>query len=390
MKKKIFLVIISLVVLTVIGIFLIFYNDMDVRNFVDDENKEEEKVTEEESNDLFGSYYKEADKILSKMSIEEKVGQLFLVRYDNNLVDKYITEYNAGGFILFAKDFQNHTKSSIKSELDSHNANSKLSLAYAVDEEGGYVTRVSRYPSFRSTKFLAPKDYFEQGGYELLESMEKEKAELLKSIGINLNLAPVADVSLSANDFIYNRSFGHDAVSTSEFIKNMVGYANNNGISSCLKHFPGYGNNVDTHTGIAIDNREYSQFSNNDYLPFISGIEEKVPFILVSHNVINSVDPAYPASLSKKVITNELREKLKFSGIVITDDLDMDAVFEYTDNGSAATIALNAGVDMIITSDYVSMYNEVLNGIKNKEIDEEIIDIAARRVLAWKKAYSII
>ena len=161
----------------------------------------------------------------------------------------------------------------------------KYKLIMAVDEEGGYVTRVSRFPAFRSEKFASPRTYYEQGGYELLEQMENEKATLLKEIGINLNLAPVADVSTNENDFINNRTLGKGAKETSDYIKHMVKYANNNKINSCLKHFPGYGNNEDTHTGIAIDNRSYETFIENDYLPFKAGIEEKVPCILVSHNM---------------------------------------------------------------------------------------------------------
>ena len=185
------------------------------------------------------------------------------------------------------------------------------------------------------------------------------------------------------NYFINNRAFGYDEIKTSEFIKNMVTYANENEINSCLKHFPGYGNNKDTHTGIAIDNREYENFLEKDYLPFIAGIKANVPSILVSHNIINCLDSTKPASLSKKVIS-ELRGKLNFTGIIITDDLAMDAVEEYVKNNQAATLAIEAGNDMIITSDFITMYKELLNSVNNKIITEETINQAVRRVLAWK------
>ena len=164
----------------------------------------------------------------------------------------------------------------------------------------------------------------------------------------------------------------------------MVNYANNNNMNSCLKHFPGYGNNADTHTGIAIDNRSYENFETNDYLPFKAGIEAKVPSILVSHNIINAIDQTYPASLSEKVIS-ELRNKLNFTGIIITDDLSMDAVKRYVTNNEAATLAINAGNDMIITSDFVTMYNEVLNSLKEGKIKEETINKAVLRIISWKK-----
>ncbi len=347
--------------------------------------EEKDTMNPETDDSIFGAYYSKAEKILNKMTLEEKVGQLFLVRYSKQDTEKW-KSYYPGGYILFAKDFENNTKSSMKQELDNVQKNSKYPLLIAVDEEGGYVTRVSRYPSYRKEKFASPKYYYEQGGYELLEAMEKEKATLLKEIGVNLNLAPVADISTDENDFIYSRSFGKNAEETAEYIKNMVTYANNNKINSCLKHFPGYGNNKDTHTGIAIDNRSYESFQANDFLPFKAGIEAGVPSILVSHNIVNCMDTNYPSSLSAKVI-KELRETLNFTGIIMTDDLAMDAVKAYVENGEAATLAINAGNDMIITSDFVEMHKEVLNSVKEGKITEETLNKAVLRIIA-RKYYS--
>ena len=383
-KKKKVIIKLFLLIIT-IGIFTLYYiSNNSIINKEHNNNQTQKKEYKKiyNKNDIFYEYYSKADKLLEKMSIEEKIGQLFLVRYNKNDT-KYLTNFYPGGYILFAKDFENHTKESIKEELDVLQRMNKYKLIIGVDEEGGFVTRVSRYKNFREEKFLSPKFYYEKGGYELLKEIEKEKANLLKSIGVNLNLAPVADISIDENDFINNRAFGYDEIKTSEFIKNMVIYANENEINSCLKHFPGYGNNKDTHTGIAIDNREYKNFLEKDYLPFIAGIQAKVPSILVSHNIINCLDSTKPASLSKKVIS-ELRGKLDFTGIIITDDLAMDAVKEYVEKNQAATLAIEAGNDMIITSDFITMYKELLNSVNNKIITEETINQAVRRVLAWK------
>ena len=358
--------------------------------------KEEKKTVlqdkiwpEEVLDDLFFDYYQEASEVMEKMTLEEKVGQLFLVRYDVWSAKEQIKNYYPGGYVLFAKDFEDHTKATIKNELDNNQKLSKIPLTFAVDEEGGYVTRVSRFSQFRSEKFQSNQYYYNLGGYEKLKEIEEEKAKLLLSLGLNMNLAPVADVSTNVNDFIHIRTFGKDAKETSTFISNMVGYAKDSGISSCLKHFPGYGNNVDTHTGSAYDKRSYETFTNSDYLPFISGIKAGVPSIMVSHNVMESVDSTYPASLSKKVITGELRDKLNFSGIVITDDLAMDAVKSYVTEGSAAVLAINAGNDMIITSDFETMYKEVLNAVNSGIIEQETINNAVRRIIAWKHAYQL-
>lgn len=322
------------------------------------------------------------ERILNGMTNEEKIGQLFLVCYSKESTSKWTSLY-PGGYLLFAKDFEKHSKESITNELTSLQEKQKYPLIIAVDEEGGYVTRVSRFPAFRQEKFASPRYYYETGGYELLEQTEKEKAELLTSLGINLNLAPVADVSTNPNDFINNRTFGRNAQETAELIKHMVKYANENHIASCLKHFPGYGNNEDTHTGVAIDNRELAYLKENDFLPFQAGIEENVPCVLVSHNVITSVDSNYPASLSNKVI-QELRETLDYKNIIITDDLAMDAVKAYVENNEAATLALNAGNDMIITSDFDGMYQELLQSLKDKKITEERLNQAVLRIINWK------
>ena len=358
-----------------------------INNSISDKHNDNLIRDKEVEVSIFKDNYQKARKIVSKMTIEEKVGQLFLVRYNYSDVN-YLSNFNPGGYLLFAKDFDNHSKESMNSEINEVKSKSKYPLVMAVDEEGGYVTRVSRYQSFRSEKFKSPKDYYLEGGYSLLEKMENEKANLLKGLGINLNLAPVADVSTEETDFIYSRSFGEEANKTSEYIKNMVEYANENNISSCLKHFPGYGNNIDTHTGVAIDERSYDELKSNDFLPFKAGIEAKVPYVLVSHNIVKSIDEKYPASLSAKVI-NELRNNLDFSGIIITDDLAMDAVKEYVDNNEAAIMAINAGNDMIITSDYINMYNEILNAIEDNKIKEETIDRAVLRITAWKLSYNL-
>ena len=371
MKKVLIIVILLLSVVTITGCTT--KEKKEKKTYINDNEIKES---------IFKDSYKKASKLVTKMTIEEKIAQLFLVQYDKVYPTKY-KDNPPGGYLLFAKDIENHTKETMKEELNNANKNSRYPLVFAVDEEGGFVTRVSRFKEFRDEKFASPRSYYEEGGESLLKETEKEKAELLKSIGFNLNLAPVADVSTNENDFINNRTFNRNAQETSELIKKMVEYANEFKINSCLKHFPGYGNNEDTHTGIAIDNRDYLTLKENDYLPFIAGIEAKVPCILVSHNIINSIDSEYPASLSGKVIY-ELRNNLKFTGIIITDDLAMDAVKSYVDDGNAATLAIQSGNDMIITSEFEKMYKEILNSYNEGIISEGTINKAVLRIIAWK------
>ena len=381
MKKSVIIILFGIlfIILILIGWFsLVHFSTKPVEKKL----KVQKEKVEMFSYGIFEEYYDQALKKVTEMSLEEKIGQLFLVRYNYYHMEEY-KDYFPGGYILFASDFQYHNRDSIKEQLDYVQSIHKYPLILGVDEEGGGVTRVSLFSAFRSSPFETPRYYYDQGGFALLEEKELEKIELLKSIGINLNLAPVADVPMSSWDFIYRRSFGTDVDLTSEYIKNMVLYAKKGKINSCLKHFPGYGNNVDTHTGVAIDERSYENFLERDFKPFQVGIDAGVPCILVSHNIVNSIDSEYPSSLSEKVI-HELRATLKFSGVVMTDDLAMDAVSYYVQDGRAATLAINAGNDMIITSDFITMRNEVLSSVQDGVISMERINEAATKVIAWK------
>ena len=348
-----------------------------------------EQNTMQNGNELFSSYYKQAENLLKVMTLEEKVGQMFLARYPETGVIEEIKAHNPGGYILFSRDFDNKTKTSMLNELNNCQNNSKIKLALGVDEEGGTVVRVSNHKAFRNTKFLSPQNLWKQGQLPLIIKDSKEKSELLKSIGLNMNLAPVADVPTSSSDFIYQRAYGRGAEKTATYVSELIKTMNQSGMISTMKHFPGYGNNVDTHTGIAIDERPYTTFETSDFLPFKSGIAANGPTILVSHNVVKCMDAEKPASLSEKV-HEILRKDLGFTGIVMTDDLAMDAVKSYVENGKAAVQAVLAGNDMIISSDFAKQKQEVITAVNSGKISKEVIDKAVKRILSWKYAYKII
>lgn len=340
-------------------------------------------------NDLFGKYYDKAKDILNTMTLEEKVGQMFLVRYPEEDANSEISEENPGGYILFGRDFKNETGESILEKLNNNQSNSKVKMFLGVDEEGGTVVRVSEYQQFRDSKFKSPLELFFEGGIDRIIDDSHEKTRLLKGLALNMNLVPVADVTENQSAYIYDRTIGKSAEETAEYVKNVVKVMKEDKIISTMKHFPGYGDNIDTHTGIAVDNREYSEFEKADFLPFKSGIEAEVPTVLVNHNVVNCMDSNLPASLSDNV-HRILREDLKFSGIIMTDDLAMDAVKSYVENGQASVQAVLAGNDMIITSDFENQKKEVLDAIKRGRITENIINRAVIRILACKLAYNII
>ena len=353
-------------------------------------NKNESKIPKDYAdNGIFSDYYDEAYEKLKSMTLEEKIGQLIFARCPSEDAESIISKYQFGGVVLFASDTEGKTKEQLKQDITSLQNASKIPMLIGVDEEGGTVVRVSSNPNLRSEKFKSPQELFAEGGFEKIASDTKEKCELLNSLGINVNLAPVADVSTDPNDFIYKRSFGQDAEKTADFVETVVKTSSENNISSVLKHFPGYGNNVDTHTGIAIDERDYSTFETSDFIPFKRGIDSKVQGILVSHNIVKSMDENYPASLSPSV-HDILRNKLGFTGVIMTDDLAMDAISLYTNGQDAAVLAVLAGNDILILSDYETSYNNLLSAAKNGQLDLSIIDKAVFRVLAWKYSANII
>ena len=323
------------------------------------------------------------DNILSDMSIEEKVGQMFIARCPETNAVAMVEEYMPGGYILFARDFDGKNQKEVIENISNYQDASNLTMFIGVDEEGGTVNRVSCYSQFRSEPFKSPQDIFEEGGMDAIRKDALQKSDFLKELGINLNFAPVCDVSVSKDDFIYKRSFGKNAAETSEYVTTVVEAMSEGNMGSVLKHFPGYGNNVDTHTGIAIDERAYETFTESDFKPFEAGIEAGAGMVLVSHNIVNSMDADNPASLSEKV-HKILREDLGFDGVIITDDLYMEAVKAYAGDEEVAVTAVLAGNDMLCSTDFQVQIPAVIKAVKDGRISEERINESVRRILRMK------
>ena len=334
--------------------------------------------------DLFEDYYPEADKILANMTIFEKIGQMFIGRYSNETARDQVERYHIGGFCLFANNLVNHTEQELRDELAQVQSKSKITLSYSVDEEGGTVCRVSLY--FRDKKFPSPRDSYLKGGIDEILNIEKEKINLLRKLNFTINFAPVADISQNQSDYIYERTLGENASTSSNYINAVVDEYVKDEFCCCLKHFPGYGNNINTHDDVAHDYRTLDYLKQNDLVTFVNAISHEVPMIMVSHNIVHSIDGGYPASISKKM-HDFLRNEYGYTGIIITDDLAMDAITKYAENSSAGVLAALAGNDILLTSFFVKHINQVIKAYEDKEIDEELINKAARRVIAWKLKY---
>ncbi len=334
---------------------------------------------------------------LASMTLAEKVGQLFFLRCPSSGAEAAVAQYHLGGILLFTQDYKDAsgnwlTQDAFAEKLAALQAAAEndtgIPLLIGSDEEGGTVTRASRNPNLFPSKFPSPQSLFETVGLEGLLADTQQYNSRLHSLGITVNFAPVCDVSTNPKDFIYERSFGQNAQTTADYIAQVVAAMSDAGIASVLKHFPGYGSNADTHTGIAVDERPYEQFLAEDYLPFAAGIDAGAPFVLVSHNIVTCLDSSYPASLSA-AWHEQLRSHLGFEGVILTDDLDMGAVKAYADGGNIAVLALQAGNDMIVCSD-LTQIGAVIAAVQDGTLSEETIDSACRRVLAAKQSLLLI
>ncbi len=330
-------------------------------------------------NGIFKDYYVLAKKKLEELSLEEKINQLLLVKYSSKAKED-LEERAFSGFVFYENDFKDKTKEEVISNMDSLNEKSKIPLLMAVDEEGGEVVRVSSNKNLVSTPFLSPSELYQKGGFKEIEKDTINKSNILNSLKINVNLAPVVDVSNSDEDYIYERTLKEDTSKVSEFAKTVIKASKNTGVSYTLKHFPGYGNNEDTHTSSSTDMRSLELIKERDIPPFKEGIAAGAEAILVSHNIVNSIDSENPSSLSVKV-HEMLRKDLQFSGIVISDDMEMKALSGIEDS---ITKAISSGNDLIIVGDYAKAFEEIKKSLEEKKISNNLIDRAVFRVLAWK------
>ena len=349
-----------------------------------EEQAEQERLAAEQARE------KRLQALLDSMTLEEKVGQLFFVRCPETNAVEDISTYHLGGYLLFGRDFKDGdnwlTKEQFLEKIQSYQDVAEIPLFIGSDEEGGTVTRASRNPNLFSETFKSPQKLNYIGGIEEILRDTDTRSRELRALGINVNFAPVCDVSTDPKDFIYDRTLGQDANMTADYVRLVVPSMTEGGTLPVLKHFPGYGNNVDTHTGIAVDLRPMETFENSDLLPFQAGIEAGAPFVLVSHNIVTCMDADLPASLSPAV-HRVLRETCGFEGIAITDDLAMDAVQAYAKNGAVAVMALQAGNDMIITTDYRTQIPAVIAAVQEGTLDESVIDDACLRVLRCKDTF---
>lgn len=324
---------------------------------------------------------------LNSMTLEEKIGQMVMIGvYGTELNDDIIyslNQFHFGGVIFFDRNLESVAQAKKFANDIEAAANQKAPLFFALDMEGGIVARGRNFleiaPSQEEIGF--------SGDVNNAKYWAKYNATILKSLGVNINFAPVADVG--SRD---TRSFGDDAQLVAEFIEaSAQGYEEENFLYT-LKHFPGIGKGkTDTH--IEVSNVEDSRavLDVEDLPPFVKiirGHDNSRFMVMVGHLVYDALDPVNSASLSPAVMTGLLRNELGFSGVVITDDLEMGAIANNVDLSTLGVRMIQAGGDIaLVCHDYTSqqtVYNSILSAVKRGEISVARINESVRRILKMK------
>lgn len=342
-----------------------------------------------------------AEGILSGMTLNEKIGQMFMLSLEsldesqgsyyefkecNDRMKNTLSFYQPGGVAFFSRNIE--TRDQTSKLIQDLQENSKIPMFIGVDEEGGDVARIANNPNMRTTKFPsmeeigASKD--EEKAYEAGYTIGTE----IKELGFNLDFAPVADVRTNEmNTEIGNRSFGDDAKLVGKMAAKVVEGLDDAGVSATLKHFPGHGDvSEDSHKGpVNVDN-DLNRLRKVEFVPFKSGIKAGADFVMISHISISRVtENTEPASLSKAVLQTLLRDEMGFEGIAITDAMDMEAITKEYSAAEAAVAAVRAGEDILLMpEDFSEAFQAVWDAVQQGKIKEKRIDESVKRILTIK------
>lgn len=336
--------------------------------------------------------------MLSRMTLEEKIGQMLMVGIPAGWTGKnsnILGNIKVGGVILFKRNISSKAQlKNLTAKLQNMAKQSEtLPLFIAIDHEGG---RVNRLPRNGFTAFPFPLYISKTGDIEKVKTMGKVMARELLSVGIHINLAPVVDViSNSASSIIGNRSFGQDPAVVSLFASAFIQEAQQNGLLTVAKHFPGYGPVAkDPHNYLPFVNISYGQWQNTHLPPFLSAMQAGVDGIMSAHVVYPALDESKtPASLSKTILTGLLRTQLAYNGLILTDDMEMGAIGKHYGIGQAAIQAVLAGNDMLLIchspAKQRKVFHSLLGAAGKGLIPMSRIDESMSRILEAKLRYRV-
>ena len=361
----------------------------------EEETEQEETLSEEEILQM------KIEEIMEGMSLEEKTAQMFMITPEaltgvgqvleaGDMTREAINEYPVGGLIYFTQNLQDpeQVRKMTGNVQNFSEERIGLPMLLSVDEEGGTVTRFGGNAAFDYDASADMDAIGASGDTRLAYELGEKIGSFLHRLGINMDNAPDADVlSNPANTVVKDRSFGSDCSVVSEMALAELKGLEDQGVKGVLKHFPGHGaTTADTHAGYAYTDASLEEMKTNELVPFQDGIEAGADIIMAGHISCPQVTGnEEPASLSEKMINGVLREDMGFSGVVITDAMNMGAIAENYSPAEAAVKAVLAGVDMILMpEDFRQAYTGVLNAVKSGKITEERIDASVYRIVKLK------
>lgn len=341
------------------------------------------------------------DRVLDSMTLEEKINQLFMITPEaltgvgtviqaGDGTREALAEHPVGGLIYFAQNLKDpdQTRTMLENTQEYASARSGFPIFLSVDEEGGQVARVGSNPSFGVPEIGNMSEVGAGGDTQEAYETGSTIGAYLKDLGFNMDAAPDADVLTNpANEVVKYRSFGSDPDLVSRMAAAELKGLNDQGIIGMYKHFPGHGGTTaDSHEGYVYVEENLEELKNGALVPFQDGADNGLQVIMVSHIACPEVTGNNtPATLSRELVTDLLREDMGFDGLVITDALNMGAITEQYSSGEAAVAALDAGVDMLLMpADFQAAYDGVMAALENGELTEERIDESVRRILEIK------
>lgn len=319
-----------------------------------------------------------------------ELGQLIISGISGKSLTKdeelFLESENISGVILFKENYESPAQlAELVNQIQT--CRKEYPLFISTDHEGGRVCRFrdgfSAIPSMQDIGLTdSPKLAFH---------LAKIMADELSACGINVNFSPVCDVLTNkSNKVIGDRAFSHEDESVSKFVSSFIRGFQTNGVLACAKHFPGHGSTkLDSHFDLPIIKKSIDELREVEFRPFIKAVKSRVEFIMMAHLVVDSIDPDLPTSLSSKAY-DLLRNELRFTGMIITDDMEMKAISDKYSYEEAAVMAINAGADII---EYRTMDSakRALEGLKQakktKVLKNEVINKKIERVLNTKKSY---
>ena len=344
---------------------------------------------------------------IKKMSLREKVGQMFFVRpealdtsihwneyqdlpdYKLQQVNKTMRDvskdYPIGGMILYAHNIENEDQLA-DFIVDIRKLNGSPLLA--IDEEGGRIARIANNENFDVPKYESMAAIAESGDPSEAYKAAFTIGSYVKEYGFDIDYAPVADVNTNPENIVIGaRAFSDDPETAAEFVVSYLNGLDSAGVVGTLKHFPGHGDvKTDTHSGYAETNKTWEEMLKCEMIPFKAGIEAGAQMIMTAHIAAPKVTgDDLPATLSSVILQDKLRGELGFKGIIVTDAMDMGAITTQFGNAEAAIKSIQAGVDVVLCSkDFTQVFDAVVNAVEKGNIKETRIDESVKRILELK------